>query len=96
VPAAAPPDSAAELPRRRGHGHAGGLVVLGMAQAGSRWHDGLGCGLETSTGAPEGTRLRWSGPAASLAHIGEQLSEQQGRERKIRGAGRWVTLIDDS
>jgi hypothetical protein len=70
--------------------------VLGMAQAGSRWRDGLGFGLNTGAGAPEGTRLRWSGTAAALARIGEQLREQQGRERKIRGTGRWVTLRDDS
>jgi hypothetical protein len=69
---------------------------LGMAQAGSRWRSGLGCGLDTGAGALEGTRLRRSGPAAALAHIGEQLCEQQGRERKIRGAGRWVTLRDGS
>jgi hypothetical protein len=61
---------------------------LGMAHAGSRWCDGLGCGLDTGAGAPKGTHLRRSGPAAALAHIGEQLHEQQGRETKIRGAER--------
>jgi hypothetical protein len=66
--------------------------VLGMAQASLRWRDGLGVGLDTSAGAPKVTRLRRSGPAVALAHISEQLREQQGRERKIRGAGRWVTL----
>jgi hypothetical protein len=70
--------------------------VLGIAQAGSRWRDGLGRGLYTGAGAPEGTRLRRSGPAAALAHIGEQLREQQGRERKNWGTRRWVTLRDGS
>jgi hypothetical protein len=96
LPAVVPPDSAVELHRRRGHLHAGGLGVLGMAQVGSRWCGGLDCGLDTGAAAPEGTCLRWSGPMAALAHIGEQLREQQGRERKNRGAGRRVTLRDDS
>jgi hypothetical protein len=55
---------------------------------GSRWHDGLGRGLDTGAEAPEGTGLRQSGPAAVSAYSGEQLREQQGREMEIRGMGR--------
>jgi hypothetical protein len=68
-------------------GTPGGPGVLGMAQAGSRWRGGLGRGLDAGAEAPEGTGLRQSGMAAALANCGEQLLEQQGRERKIRGVG---------
>jgi hypothetical protein len=88
LPAAAPPDSTAELCWRQGHGHAGGPGVLERAQVSSRWHGGLGHGLDTGAEAPEGTGLRQSGPAAALAYSGEQLCEQQGREREIRSVGR--------
>jgi hypothetical protein len=62
--------------------------VLERAHAGSRWHGGLGRGLDTGAEAPEGTGLRQSDPAAALAYSGEQLCEQQGWEREIRGVGR--------
>jgi hypothetical protein len=62
--------------------------VLERAQAGSRWHNRLGHGLDTGAEAPEGTSLRQSGPTMVLAYSGEQLCEQQGREREIRGVGR--------
>jgi hypothetical protein len=62
--------------------------VLERAQAGSKWHDGFSRGLHTGVEAPEGTGLRQSGLAATLAYSSEQLREQQGREREIRGVGR--------
>jgi hypothetical protein len=65
-----------ELRRRRGHGHAGGPGVLERDHASSRWHNGLGHGLDTGTEAPEGTNLRQSGLAATLAYFGKQLREQ--------------------
>jgi hypothetical protein len=55
-----------------------GSWALGRAQAGSRWHNGLGRGHDTDAEAPEGTGLRQSGPAAVLACSGERLHEQQG------------------
>jgi hypothetical protein len=85
-----------ELRQKREHGHDGGPGVLERAQAGSRWHDGLGRGLDTGVEAPEGTGLQQSDTVAALAYFGEQLREQQGREREIRGVGRWVTLRDGS
>jgi hypothetical protein len=85
-----------EFHRRRGHGHAGGPGVLERSQASSRWHGRLGRGLDTDIEAPEGTGLRQSDPVAALAYFGEQLREQQGMEREIRGVGRCVTLRDGS
>jgi hypothetical protein len=48
--------------------------VLERAQAGSRWHDGLGRGLDTGVEAPEGTGLRQSGPAAALSYFGRAIA----------------------
>jgi hypothetical protein len=60
---------------------------LGMAPAGSRRRGRLGRGLDAGAEVPNGTGLRQSGTTAALANCGEQLREQQGREKKIRSVG---------
>jgi hypothetical protein len=79
-----------------GTGTPGGPGALERAHAGLGWHGGLGRGHNTGVEALEGTGLWQSGPAAALAYFGERLREQQGKEREIRGMGRWVTLRDGS
>jgi hypothetical protein len=88
LPAAAPPDSMADLLRRRGRRHAGALGRWERASALLGWHVRLGRRHNTGTEAPEGTSPRRSGPAAAVAYSGERLCEQQGRKWEIRGLGR--------
>jgi hypothetical protein len=91
LPAAALPDSVAELHRRRGRVHARGSGALGRASVGSG-----GGGYNTGAKALEGGSPWRGGSAAAQLNSGERLRTHKGRKWEIRGKGRLVTSREDS